>query len=414
MFVLLQTALAARPEAAGFVDSTTVAVRCHHLDGQAALCDPVLAAVEEAWAAQVDGLGFPAPPPDAGRGGSDALDVYLTHDGTGGAGGAYVTCDGAAQEPCADLVAGDGLASTPTYVVIDPDTATEDLRGYAHHEFNHVLQYAIDFEEPFLDVWEGTAVAAEAWTDPDMVLDPGPIDDYQRNPWVSALLQDGYWLEEQTGRVTWYEYGATVWVRWLDERHGDGAGSIGPALWLAFANDPGANEPDVLDAWTTLAGTDWRDELPDFVRMRARLGTEDAPAWATSLGVRGQVRWEEDSERLDGRWVASRSLQPLGMAFVVHAGGLPVEALDGTLLVDLDAADGTPAATRLEPGDGGRYAIVATPDAAFDADDTLVETEGGVVVGEAGACGCAAAEGAGWAAVAAAGVALAGSRARRR
>ena len=412
MLLTLSIAVAARPDAAGFVDSPTRPVRCHHLEGQAALCDTILAAVEEAWDAQVDGLGFPAPPADAGRGGSDALDVYLTHDGTGGAGGAYVICDGEETAPCVDLVADDGLASTATYVVIDPDTDAGVLRGYAHHEFNHVLQYALDFEEPVLDVWEGTAVAAEAWTDPEMVLDPGPIDDYQQNAWVSPILQDGYWLLDEYDKNTWYEYGATVWVRWLDARHGDGHGSIGPALWRAMANDPGDNEPDVLDAWAELAGADWRDELPDFARARARLGTDDAPAWASSLGRHGQVDWQDDGDRLNGHWFPRHALQPLGMVFVVHAGDLPVEVSGTCVLIDLDAPDGTPAADRLEPGDGGRYAIVAVPDDAFDADDVLVADDCAVQFGDGGGCGCAAGDPAGgwlWAAGMAAGLA-----ARRR
>ncbi len=99
---------AAHPEAAGFVDGTGHPLRCHYLDGLAALCDVVLPALDEAWTVQVDGLGFAPPLADGGLGGSDALDVYLTHDGTGGAGGAYVICDGEEADPCMDAVAGDG------------------------------------------------------------------------------------------------------------------------------------------------------------------------------------------------------------------------------------------------------------------------------------------------------------------
>ncbi len=392
------SAFAARPDAVAFVDGSGHPIRCHHLEGQAALCGVVLAALDEAWSVQVDGLGFAAPLPDGGLGGSDALDVYLAHDGTGGAGGAYVICEGDEADPCVDAVAGDGRASTPTYIVIDPDTPAADLRGYAHHEFNHVCQYATDFEEPFLAVWEGTAVAAEHWTDPTAPLDPGPIADYQVTPWASAVLQDGYWLDETYGIWSWYEYGATVWVRWMDERHGDGAGSLGPALWQAFANDPGENEPDVLDAWDTLGG-DWRTDLPDFVRMRARLGTDTQPEWAKSLGVGARIPWEDGATgRVDGEWNASHELFPLGAVFArfEHDGN----ALSATLadaesfvLVDLDAPDGTPAADHLEFSEAGtvHFAMVSVPGDGFDADDALTGATATLLFGEPSDCGCASA-----------------------
>ncbi len=390
--------LAARPEAAGFVDGTDHPIRCHYLTGQMRLCDVIVPALDEAWAAQVDRIGFATPLPDGGLGGSDALDVYLTHDGTGGAGGAYVICDGEETDPCVDVAAGDGLASTPSYIVIDPDTEESVLRGFAHHEFNHVTQYATDFEEPFLDIWEGTAVAAESWTNPEMVLDPSPIADYQATPWTSALLQDGYWLDDTYGIWSYYEYGATVWVRWMDERYGDGAGSIGPQLWAAFANDPGENEPDVLDAWDTFAG-DWREDLPDFMRMRARLGTDEQPGWAAGLGESAEIAWIDLDGNATGAWSPKREVFPLGAVFVRFS---PTPDTDRTLvvpegfvLVDLNVLDGTPAASTLVAYAGifSRFAVVRVPGAEFDADDVLVGERPVVDLGEASACGCASGAG---------------------
>ncbi|GDX83546.1 hypothetical protein LBMAG42_53570 [Deltaproteobacteria bacterium] len=387
------TSWAARPEAAGFADRTDHPIRCHYLEGQAALCEVVGAALDEAWAAQVDRIGFASPLPDDGLGGSDALDVYLTHDSTGGAGGAYVICDGEEIDPCVDVAAGDGKASTPSYIVIDPDTPEADLRGFAHHEFNHVTQYATDFEEPFLDVWEGTAVAAESWTDPAKVLDPAPIADYQATPWASAVLQDGYWLDEAFGIWSYYEYGATVWMRWMDDRYGDGAGSIGPQLWAAFANDPGENEPDVLDAWDSFAG-DWRDDMPDFVRMRAQLGTAAQPDWAAGLGESAEIAWIDLDGNASGAWSPKREVFPLGAVFV-RLSPTPdttrtLSAPEGFLLVDLNRFDGEPAAARLtfEAGILSRFAIVRVPGAEFDADDVLVGEVPVVQLGETGGCGC--------------------------
>lgn len=390
----MAAAIAARPEAAGFMDGTEHAIRCHFLEGQRALCDVIVPALDEAWSAQVDQIGFAAPLPDGGLGGSDALDVYLTHDGTGGAGGAYVICDGEETDPCVDVAAADGESSTPSYIVIDPETPSADLRGFAHHEFNHVTQYATDFEEPFLDVWEGTAVAAESWTDPAKALDPGPIADYQATPWASAVLQDGYWLDDTYGIWSYYEYGATVWVRWLDERHGDGAGSIGPQLWAAFANDPGENEPDMLDAWDAFAG-DWREDLPDFVRMRARLGTGAQPNWAASLGAEAEIAWIDLDSSAGAEWSPKRDVFPLGAVFVrmepTQSTIVSLIAPGDFLLVDLDAAEGTPAAESLTLSAGvvARFAVVSIPGADFDADDVLEGAPPALSIEAADGCGCA-------------------------
>lgn len=406
MVLLVAAAWAARPEAAGFVDDAAEPIRCHWLEGQASLCDVVLPALEAAWAAQVGRLGFATPLPDGGLGGSDALDVYLTHDETGGAGGAYVACDGEDTAPCVDAAPDDGRQSTPSYIVIDPDTPVGDLPRFAEHEFNHVLQYATAFEEPFLDVWEGTAVAAESWTNPDFPLDPGPIADYQATPWASALLQDGYWLDDTFGLWSYYEYGATVWVRWLDARHGDGAGAVGPALWAAMANDPGPNEPDVLDAWGTVAGGDWRGEVPDFVRMRATLGTAAQPAWAAGLDDGAAVAFDPEVTLAAGEtatWTPENPLWPLGAAYLeVHAAtAVRAELTDAgdAQLVDLDAPDGTPGALALTGGKTLRLAVVRVPDSSFDADDPLTAASPGLTLsaeaGPAEGCGCASGAGGG-------------------
>ena len=372
-------AWAARPPAGSTVSRSDPPLVCHYESGDGSACEVVLSALAEAWAAQVDRLGFNAPVPDGAFGGGPELDVYLSHRGTGGAGGAYVTCDGDEAAACVDAVHGDGLASTPAYIVIDPDTPAADLAPYARHEFNHVLQYATDFEEPFLDLWEGVAVSAEAWTDPAAPVDPGPIADYQATPWASVVLQDGYELDEQYGLWSYYEYGATLWVRWLDERHGDGAGSIGPALWAATANDPGVNEPDVLDAWAAVRG-DVAGDLVAFTRFRAGIGADAEPAWLQGLGgdvtLACQAHVEVDQEPA-GVWTARHEVWPMGFvcATFAHGSTLVVEGAEPAdfVLVDLDAAEDAPAtdALRFDGPGVARVALLWVPSEDFDADDPL-------------------------------------------
>ena len=70
-----------RPTAVGSQDHETLPVRCHYeYADDAARCALVLDAVTDAWAAQVDRLGFHPPMPDA----DGILDLYLTDDGTYG------------------------------------------------------------------------------------------------------------------------------------------------------------------------------------------------------------------------------------------------------------------------------------------------------------------------------------------
>lgn len=312
LVVSVSTAWAVRPtDATVAVPGGSYGVTCHAIPGGEEQCIQVLAAIDEAWSVQVETLGFNAPLPDGGRGEDDGLDVYLSHFGTGGAGGAYVTCDGDGAQ-CEDFAPDDGLASTPSFIVIDPELDAATLRRYCHHEFNHVLQYATDFEEPFLAVWEGTATAAETWTNPDAPLDQGPLEDYQGYPWVSAVLQDGYWLDETYGVYGYYEYGAVLWVMWMDQRWGDGQGSIGPALWDAMANDPGENEPDVLDAWDAISG-DWRTDILEFTIARGTFGTDNEPAWLTAIGGAPEVAARTLVANNDYEEIAE--LYPLGMRY---------------------------------------------------------------------------------------------------
>lgn len=313
MWVVSIAAAYARYPEAGFVDSAEGHVRCHYeRAGDAARCDEVAVWAEEAWAAQVDGLGFMAPPPDRGVGGSDALDFYLTRE-AGGAGQAWVDCDGGDPD-CEDADPTDDVDGAPSYVVIDPRTANDDFPLFTYHEFQHTTQYASDYTEPFLSLWEGTAVACEHWTSPAWPTAAEDFGDYQAAPWLSVILQDGYFLADLGfSDDSWYEYGAVAWVFFLDDRYGDGQGSIGPRLWEE-AGKPGAN---VLDAWEVLSG-DREASLLEFAADRARMGTTAAPAYAAFAGDDG-VAWREQTPT-DGPTAPTYPPYPLGMSLYDASG----------------------------------------------------------------------------------------------
>jgi hypothetical protein len=251
----------ARPASIGSIVSDERPIRVHWTEqgheGRAAI---VLEAAELAWQVQVDELGFAAPVLPDGADGPE-LDIYLAD---------LAPWEGWAWAPDqTDHVPGDGHMGAPAYVAIDRDLPQEWLASYTTHEFNHVLQYATDFNEPSLNVWEATAVAAQHWT---LGLVEGSWDldvpDFQASPWAPTLLGDGYVLQDDWGVAdSFFEYGAALWVMALDVALGDGDGSIGPALWEALAGEGPDNEPDVLDGVAALAGGSLADAL-DAIALR--------------------------------------------------------------------------------------------------------------------------------------------------
>ncbi len=249
-----------RPASVGSVVSDTYPLRVHWTaDGYEDRALVALAAAELAWQVQVDELGFEAPVlPDAFDG--PELDIYLAE---------LAPWEGWAWAPDqTDAVVGDGLMSAPAYVAIDRDVPDEWLAPYVVHEFNHVLQYATDMAEESLTVWEATAVAAQEWTLGPEGLWDADVADFQAVPWAPVLVGDSYVLDDSYGVYGFYEYGAALWVLALDEAYGDGAGSFGPALWAALAQEGWDDEPDVVDAVTELAGGDLADAMDAIARAR--------------------------------------------------------------------------------------------------------------------------------------------------
>lgn len=399
MILLVSLALA-RPASIGSVDSGARALRCHwQRPEHADLCAEVLGWAELAWTVQVEQIGFATPIADGGEGGSDAVDIYLTLAESGEAGVAWVDCDGG-DPNCIDADPADGRAAASSYVVIDARTEAADIPGYTVHEFNHVLQYATDYAEPFLSVWEGTAVSAEAWTLADRHPSAGDIADYQATPWASAVLQDGYFLDDAYGLYTWYEYGAMVWVQWLDHAYGDGAGSIGPALWAGMTQEGYAYEPDVLDAWDAFAP--WQESFLRFTADRGRMGTADAPGWIAWAGEDARVWFEAEDVSLPAELRPEWPVFPLGASFFsVSASGSVRVRLEGDAATEwgIVATDGarewTTTGGELEVSGPVTVAVVNLGPVGMDADDaleaatfTLTLEAVEAVAKEPGGCGC--------------------------
>jgi hypothetical protein len=276
----------------------------------------VLAAAELAWAVQVDGLGFREPVlPDGAYPGEDGpeLDFYLAPVGAG-----YAWAE---PDNWVDSVPGDGYNSVSAHMVIDHNLPDDWIDSYVAHEFNHVLQFAYDFNEWTLPIWEATATAAQEWT-----LGPGQgawdidVPDFQGAPWINTLEGDGYYVFYELGGWAYTEYGAALWVMHLDQVVGTGDGTMGPALWEAASQEGLPNEPDAVDAFATAAGTDLGTALNGLARTRFLVaddwddrGLPDAQYW--DAGFKALATTLLASE-MPVEHTFSPGLHPTGQGFV--------------------------------------------------------------------------------------------------
>lgn len=184
---------------------------------------------EEVWRAEVTDLGWPAPLPDAGLGGTapdgaDLVDVYVV-DLAGEAFG-YAAAD-------ADALCG-SCGEVHGYLVMDNDYADYlpdplgALQATAAHEFSHLVQFGMAYHAEGW-AYEATAVWLERVVYPDVDARTQYLTDFAAAPEL-ALSDFG----TDTGGFD-RAYGAYVWNVWLADRYG-------PEL--------------VRDAWSAAAAAD--------------------------------------------------------------------------------------------------------------------------------------------------------------
>ncbi|GAA4682472.1 MXAN_6640 family putative metalloprotease [Nocardioides nanhaiensis] len=161
-----------------------------------------VAAVHDQYVA----AGYRSPKPDAGRGGSNATDVYVADLGPGLYG--YCTSD--------ERIRNSGPRDAWAYCVVDNDyagfptnTPTENLQVTVAHEFFHAVQFGYDIAE---DLWflEGTA----AWVEDEMY---DGVDDNLQYLRASPLREPTVPLDTFDS-ATGYHYGTWIFFRYLSER----------------------------------------------------------------------------------------------------------------------------------------------------------------------------------------------------
>ena len=265
----LQTAFAERPELPFERTSELYPIKVHwERDGDEAKADRILAAVELSWAVQVVELGFRAPilpdGKDGGRHGPE-LDLYLIALGASQA--------WAAPDNYLDNI-DDGYSGTAAYMAVDWNLPDHLIDPYIAHEFNHVLQFATDFNELTLPIWEATATCAQTWTLGEAGAWDADVADFQSDPYLNTLGGDSYYSWKNLKVAFFYEYGAALWMMHLDQVVGDSDGLAGPAIWEATAQEGMPNEPDVIEAFATIAGEELGGALNGLARTRFLVGDD--------------------------------------------------------------------------------------------------------------------------------------------
>ena len=188
---------------------TRRACRTRDGDGLPNYVEQVSGQAEKSYRVEVGRMGWKRPRADAGRGGSNKTDIYLSQIGEGFYG--Y-----AATDPGQATNRFPRRRSRYTYMVIDNNFSRAEFgappKGTAAvtiaHEFNHVLQFTYDvLQDPWMD--ESTATWMENEVFPN-------VDDYFH--YVRG------WARESRVPLTSAGfpklYGSAVWIQWLAERHG--------------------------------------------------------------------------------------------------------------------------------------------------------------------------------------------------
>lgn len=209
-------------------------------------------------------LAWPSPISDGGRGGDSRFDVYLGNLGAKMVYG-YAASEGSGSRRAAYMAMDDD------YVEYGPTTPTVALQVTAAHEYNHVLQFGIDYD---FDAWIGEATAT--WME-DQVYPAG--DD-----WLGYLPS---WATIPEFPITTYApdasgaerskvYGTSVFVHWLAERTALGVAGVRDAWTSMKAASPADYAVSALDSQLTRLGTSTSDEFGRFAATSAEWRAADS------------------------------------------------------------------------------------------------------------------------------------------
>ena len=163
-------------------------------------------------------------------------------------------------------------------------------------------------------------------------------------------------------------------------------GRTAAALWNATTQPGPRNEPDVLDAFEFLAGS---DALMEFAVARTAFGTDAAPRWAVALGDAAQLGIEAETPWDPERLVLTPAFAPYqtgaaywrltdipeGLAVTLEVVGAGVSW--GLLATDTSGADWVVDDTLSWVGSGADLVVgvVNLGEPGFDGDDAWTQSD---------------------------------------
>lgn len=266
-----------------------------------------LSALETAYERVVIALGMPAPPPDGTRGGSEALDLYLTERGE------LIEVGLDAQ--------GFGLFDQASAFCRSAATTTLELERAATQCVGEAVLRGLDAGAT---PHGARAFATHLWwvTGKPTALDVEALDNFQVSPDRAPFRRDLSSLSE----------GAAAWFELLEATRGRGsaAGMASAIMTLAGSTTPATsprwnNEPDALDVLRHTLGDDpfeFSQLMNQWSVRRAFVGSRDDGSGVKNLrwgGDYGRVRfdWRLKYSELPRRVAAKHPLEPTGAIYVL-------------------------------------------------------------------------------------------------
>ncbi len=252
---------ASRPTLSGpeLILETQHAVVHYTLEGEDAVAEDLVTtaadAIEYVWTREITQMGYPAPLPDDGRGGSDKYDFYFTKQ--------FMTYGYTSGEAAVDD------NSRPSYIALATWMGVEETQVTVSHEFFHALHMTMDYKEP---TWwlEETATWME-----DMVYDD--INDYY-NYIPQAFNNPETPIDDNSNIV----YAYAIYPRSLSERFGV---DIIRDIWFATSASP---DPEALFYNAQVVesyGADWPTTIHYFRESMLDLDRyEEGDAYAAEVG----------------------------------------------------------------------------------------------------------------------------------
>ena len=205
--------------------------------------EEVSVVLETVWRVEIDTLGWPAPLPDRGEGGDERFDVYMQELFSSNVAG-YVSPDGGYVGDNPNTPRTEGQAAYGYMVLdndyIDPSPPSglkvwppEDwVRIIAAHEFNHMLQIAINGMHTMSWWYEATANWMETQVFPHLPDNMVAAEAVFKSPDTCMLRYGG--VNRVESGLHWY--GMWVFNQSLSEQFGS---SIVRDIWYAMADGYG-------------------------------------------------------------------------------------------------------------------------------------------------------------------------------